>query len=91
VESYTKIVRPEIRNYDRRACKVGKLFYKLRKLQLINLRNKYSICLRKHIASRNITARTALNVDEVNRLVQFDKRYRIPLLIGKQRRSMFRL
>jgi len=91
VESYTKIVKPEVRNYDRRACRVGKLFYNLRKLQLINLRNNYSICLRKHSASRYITARTALNVDEVNRLVQFDERYRIPLLIGKQRRRMFRL
>jgi len=52
VESYKKIFRSELRNYDRRAFRVDKLFYNLRKLQLINLRNNYSICLRKRSAPR---------------------------------------
>jgi len=77
VEIYTKIVRSELRNSDGRACRVDKLFHNLTKLQLINFRNNYSICSRKHSASRGITARTALNDDEVDKLVQFDEGYRI--------------
>ncbi|XP_037820089.1 uncharacterized protein LOC119609402 [Lucilia sericata] len=76
-ESYSKIVRSELRRYDRRACRIDKLLYSYKKLELLSIKSAMSIALRKHVRSNNVTAGNALNETFMNSLIQHDDGYRI--------------
>ncbi|KAI8116853.1 ATP-dependent DNA helicase PIF1 [Lucilia cuprina] len=76
-ETYSKIVRSELRRYDRRACRIDKLLYSYKKLELLSIKNATSIALRKHVRSNNVTAGNALNETFMNSLIQHDDGYRI--------------
>jgi len=76
-ETFTTIVRSELRNIDRRGCRVDKLFFNYKKLELISIRNNTSICLRKRSASRAITVSNALNEEHMDHLIRHDEGYRV--------------
>ncbi|XP_037825564.1 uncharacterized protein LOC119613607 [Lucilia sericata] len=76
-ETYSKIVRSELRRYDRRACRIDKLLYSYKKLELLSIKSAMSIALRKHVRSTNVTAGNALNDAFMNNLIQHDDGYRI--------------
>ncbi|XP_061399099.1 uncharacterized protein LOC133334797 [Musca vetustissima] len=76
-ESYSKIVRSELRRYDRRCCRVDKILYSYKKLELLTIKSAMSIALRKHTRSGNVTARNALDDSYMNSLIQHDDGYRI--------------
>ncbi|XP_061391279.1 uncharacterized protein LOC133326674 [Musca vetustissima] len=76
-ETYSKIVRSELRRYDRRCCRVDKILYSYKKLELLTIKSAMSIALRKHTRSGNVTARNALDESYMNSLIQHDDGYRI--------------
>jgi hypothetical protein len=76
-QTFTTIVRSELRNFDRRGCRTDKLFFNYKKLELLKIRNNTSICLRKHSSSRAITASNALNEDQIDSLIRHDDAYRV--------------
>lgn len=76
-ESYSKIIRSELRRYDRRCCRIDKILYSYKKLELLSIKSAISIALRKNTRSRNVTAENALDESYVNSLIQHDDGYRI--------------
>ncbi|XP_075158165.1 uncharacterized protein LOC142231442 [Haematobia irritans] len=76
-ETYSKIVRSELRRYDRRCCRIDKLLYSYKKLEMLTIRNAMSIALRKHTRSRNVTAANALNDEYIDSLIRHDDGFRI--------------
>jgi hypothetical protein len=76
-ESFTTIVRSELRNFDRRGCRTDKLFHNFKKLEMISIRNSTSICLRKHSATQGISAADVRNEETLNRLILHDDGYRL--------------
>lgn len=66
-QTYSTIVRYEIRNADRRHCNPPALFYMTRKAQLIHLYSSVRISMRK--CKNNLTARQALNKSEIDNLL----------------------
>ncbi|KAM8702289.1 hypothetical protein ACLKA7_007631 [Drosophila subpalustris] len=75
-ETFTTIVRSELRNVDRRGCRTDKLFFNYKKLELIKIRNNISTCLRKRSASSAITAANVLNEEFMGNLICHDEGYR---------------
>ncbi|XP_050339187.1 uncharacterized protein LOC126765663 [Bactrocera neohumeralis] len=76
-ETYSKIVRSEIRRFDRRACTIPKLFYDYKKLELLQIKNSTSICLRKFSGRNRVTAQNVLNENFVQNLIQHDDGYKV--------------
>ncbi|OFC61133.1 hypothetical protein BBW68_13460 [Candidatus Erwinia dacicola] len=76
-ETYSKIIRSEIRRFDRRACTIPKLFYDYKKLELLQIKNSTSICLRKFSGRNRVTAQNLLNENFVQNLIQHDDGYKV--------------
>ncbi|KAL7726146.1 hypothetical protein ACLKA6_002616 [Drosophila palustris] len=72
-ETFTTIVRSELRNVDRRGCRTDKLFFNYKKLELIKIRNNISTCLRKRSASSAIAAANVLNEEFMGNLICHDE------------------
>ncbi|XP_069969212.1 uncharacterized protein [Bactrocera oleae] len=76
-ETYSKIIRSEICRFYRRACTIPKLFYDYKKLELLQIKNSTSICLRKFSGRNRITAQNLLNENFVQNLIQHDDGYKV--------------
>ena len=88
-KSYSVIARSELRRYDRRECRIDKILYNYKKLELINIKNNTSICLKKHTMNSMVTAANMLNNECVNNIIQHDERYRVlkNIRIGKPKKK----
>jgi len=76
-ESYTTVVRSELRNVDRRGCRTDKLFFSYKKLELIKIRNNISTCLRERNASSAITDANVLDEDFMGNFISHGDGYQI--------------
>jgi len=76
-ESYTTVVRSELRNVDRKGCRTATLFFNYKELELIKIRNNISTCLRERSAPSAITATNVLDEDFMGNLISHDDGYRI--------------
>jgi hypothetical protein len=75
--TYSDIVKSEIRNADRRAAKVSKLFFSCNKLITKMARDSVNLCLRKKLRSVDVKAEQLLSSDFVEHLIQHDDGFKV--------------
>ncbi|KAJ8048677.1 ATP-dependent DNA helicase PIF1 [Holothuria leucospilota] len=77
--SYSDICKFELRSVDRRvAASVPNLFFKLKKIEMHQIRDKVSLALRRcKMKGQKLTAREVLDEEKRDRLVKLDEGYHI--------------
>ncbi len=71
--SYSKVIKSQLRMFDRRACSNSHIFFAFRKEQLLRISSSLAICLRK--SSKNISVQDLINDKTINELKSKNEAY----------------
>lgn len=76
--SYNKIVKSALKHYSRKCNRVDMLFFMYKKLELLNISQRISICLRKKCTKNTaFTASQMLDDSFVDNLIQHDDGFKL--------------
>jgi len=75
--TYNDIVKSELRRNDRRAVKIPKIFFSLRKKEMLALRDAINICIRKRSQQSGLTAGQLLQSETIESLLSSDEAYKV--------------